>query len=231
MKFNTKERNIFFTSDTHFHHSNLTKGETTWPNDDKCRDLSGAKEMDALIIKNINDYVKPEDVLFHCGDWSFGGFDRIQEFRSKIRCNTIHLLRGNHDKHLRKLGHNIQGFASVNDYLKIEVDGQAIVLAHYPMKSWHHSYYGSWMLFGHCHGNLRNQIPTWMLRRLLEEERWDDLKTLSNDEEVDGIYPNGYSMDIGIDTHPEFRPYSFSEIKEFMDKVKDSGWETHSDRL
>ena len=231
MKFSSTERDVWFTSDTHYSHRNLTKGGTLWDNDDKCRDFSDELEMNELIVKNINDNVKPQDVLFHDGDWSFGGVDRIEEFRSRIRCNTVHLIRGNHDKHLRKLGENIQGFASINDYLRIQIDDQAIILSHYPMKSWHHSYYGAWMLFGHCHGNLRNQIPTWMLKRLLDEERWDDLKALSNDEEVEGIYPHGYSLDIGIDTHPEFRPYSFAEIKAHMNKVKDGGWETHSDRL
>jgi len=231
MKFSSKERSIWFTSDTHFHHSNLTKGETHWPDDSRCRDFATVKEMDELIVHNINENVKPDSILFHCGDWSFGGIDRIQEFRDRINCKNVHLLRGNHDKHITKLGTNVMGFASVNDYLKIDIDGLGIVLSHYPKKSWHHSYYGVWMLFGHCHGNLRNQIPSWILKGLIEEERWDDIRALANDEKIEGIYPDGYSIDIGIDTHPEFRPYHFDEIKDHMDRVKESKWESNSDRM
>ena len=91
-------KNVWFTSDTHFAHKNLVSGETEWPDDSRCRDFATVKEMNELIVHNINENVKPQDILFHGGDWSFGGIDKIQEFRSKIRCNTIHLLRGNHDQ-------------------------------------------------------------------------------------------------------------------------------------
>ena len=30
-----------------------------------------------------------DDFLIHLGDWSFGGFDSIKEFRSRINCKNI----------------------------------------------------------------------------------------------------------------------------------------------
>jgi len=224
-------KKIWITSDTHYGHANLTKGETSWENSEQCRDFSTVEEMNDAIVDGINSHVMPNDVLFHDGDWSFGGADKVLEFRRKIKCKTVHLVKGNHDRHIKSGGKHSGGFASVNDYLKVDYGGTGFVLSHYPMKSWHHSYYGVWMLFGHCHGNLRNHIPTWMLKQLMEQERWGDLEALANDQQVDGIYPHGFSMDVGIDTHPEFRPYSFEEIRAYMDAVKESGMERWRDRL
>jgi gamma-glutamyl-gamma-aminobutyrate hydrolase PuuD len=70
-----------------------------------------------------------------------------------------------------------------------------------------------------------------MLKQLIEEERWQDLRAIANDEVVEGIYPHGFSMDIGVDTHPEFKPYSFEEIKAYMERVEASGMERWQDRL
>ena len=224
-------RKVWITSDTHYGHSNLTKGDTTWDRTDQCRDFASVEEMNRAIVDGINSHVMPEDILFHAGDWSFGGADKVLEFRNKIRCKTVHLVKGNHDRHIKAGGNHAGGFASVGDYLKADYGGTGFVLSHYPMKSWHHSYYGVWMLFGHCHGNLRPHIPTWMLKQLIEQERWSDLQALANDEQVEGIYPHGFSMDVGIDTHPEFRPYSFEEIQAYMDAVNESGMERWQDRL
>ena len=224
-------KRVWFTSDTHYDHTNLVKGETSWQNTDQCRDFTTTAEMNEAIVDGINSVVMPEDILFHNGDWSFGGADRVLEFRRKIQCKTVHLIRGNHDRHIKLTGRHAEGFSSVSDYLKVDYGGIGFVMSHYPMKSWHHSYYGTWMLFGHCHGNLRQHIPTWMLKQLMEEERWQDLRAIANDEVVEGIYPHGFSMDIGVDTHPEFKPYSFEEIKAYMERVKASGMEKWQDRL
>ena len=55
-----------------------------------------------------------------------------------------------------------------------------------------------------------------MLRRLLQEDRLDILRSLANNEVVPGWSPGGKRIDVGIDTHPEFRPYSMNEIREIM---------------
>jgi hypothetical protein len=39
---------------------------------------------------------------------------------------------------------------------------------------------------------------------------------LARNEEVKDLCPNGRSLDVGIDTHPEFRPYSITEIYDLM---------------
>ena len=44
--------------------------------------------------------MKENDILYHLGDWSFGGLNQIWEFRKRLNCKKIHLILGNHDHHI-----------------------------------------------------------------------------------------------------------------------------------
>lgn len=57
--------------------------------------------MNEAIIKSINDTVKEDDTLYHLGDWSFGGYHNIWNFRKRIICKDIRFVFGNHDHHIR----------------------------------------------------------------------------------------------------------------------------------
>lgn len=98
--------NIWFTSDTHGYHKNICKGSTSWDNDanqnngQSCRDFKDQFEMTDKLVESINKYVKEDDILYHLGDWSFGGIDKIWELRKRINCKNIHLILGNHDHHI-----------------------------------------------------------------------------------------------------------------------------------
>lgn len=91
---------LFFTSDTHYHHTNICYGVSKWANERSCRMFNSLEEMDSKIVENINNTVGENDVLIHLGDWSFGGKEQIWEFRKQIKCNNIHLILGNHDHHI-----------------------------------------------------------------------------------------------------------------------------------
>ena len=55
---------IWFTSDTHFFHNNII---------DYCkRPFVNAEEMNEYIIKQWNSVVKPQDEVYHLGDFAFG---------------------------------------------------------------------------------------------------------------------------------------------------------------
>ena len=95
--------NIFFTSDTHYAHKNICVGVSEWDDKTKsCRKFQTLEEMNELIVNNINKYVKENDILYHLGDWSFGGINNIWEFRKRINCKNIYLVPGNHDHHIKK---------------------------------------------------------------------------------------------------------------------------------
>jgi len=209
---------IWFTSDTHYHHKNLVRGVSRWENKGGCRDFDTLQEMDELLVHNINAVVQPDDVLFHLGDFAFKGAEYIYAFRNQIQCKNVHLILGNHDTDIHSNPEIQAAFSSVDFYREIDINGQKIVLSHYPFRTWNRGHYGSWMLHGHCHGNLEHQIPASLLKSLIANSKWDIIRQLANNEEVPGYCPNGKTLDVGVDTHPEFRPYSFHEVREIMEK-------------
>jgi calcineurin-like phosphoesterase family protein len=181
---------IHFTSDTHFGHTNIVIGVTNWPEEVRersCRNFQSIEEMDELLLDRINTRVKPGDTLYHLGDWSFGDFENILKYRKRIHCRNVHLILGNHDHHIERNRAGIRGaFSSVTPYLEISFNKHHIIMSHYPFQTWNRGHYGSWMLHGHCHGNL----PADAMNRKI--------------------------YDVGVDTHWDFAPYSFDEMVEIM---------------
>lgn len=152
---------IWFTSDFHFGHKNILK---------YCfRPFESVQEMNERLIDNINKYVKNTDTLYNLGDWSFdhtrkSPIANADFYRSKINCNNIISITGNHDPHYEN-GVAKKEFASVfsacYNMLRIKVDmgpntvkRQEIVLNHYAMRIWNKSHHGSWHLYGHSHYTL-----------------------------------------------------------------------------
>jgi calcineurin-like phosphoesterase family protein len=145
---------LYFTSDTHYNHTNICRGVTRWANaEDITRDFKTLDQMNDRIVNGINEVVGQDDILFHLGDWSFGGFESIWKFRHQINCQNIHLVLGNHDHHIERNRENIQDiFSSVNQYVELEVNKQYnFVLMHYPIMSWNKMNDGVIHLHGHVH--------------------------------------------------------------------------------
>jgi calcineurin-like phosphoesterase family protein len=97
-----KGQRVFFISDSHYNHSNICRATSNWGDDSKTRDFKSLDHMNSVLVDNINSMVGENDILFHLGDFSFGGFDKIGEFRSRILCKNIHLVLGNHDHHIER---------------------------------------------------------------------------------------------------------------------------------
>lgn len=130
---------IWVTADHHFGHANIIK---------HCaRPFGTAQEMDAHLVSVWNSMVGAADLVYHLGDFAYRG--QPQERYLRRLCGTVHLVRGNHDK--RPEG---AGFASVQDVLRLVVNGRQFWLSHYPHLSWPGSGRGSIHLHGHCHGKI-----------------------------------------------------------------------------
>ena len=162
MKVVLKEgQQLFFTSDTHYGHSNICRATTNWIDADSVtRDFKSLEQMNDTIVNRINESVGEDDILIHLGDFSFGGFDNIKTFRDRILCKNIHLTYGNHDHHIRRNKGDIQDiFSSCQDYLHLdlrvpvgkEIKRYEFVCMHYPISSWDGMNIGVMHLHGHVH--------------------------------------------------------------------------------
>jgi calcineurin-like phosphoesterase family protein len=240
---------LFFTSDTHFHHKNICQGTTEWEWTEgrNYRPFQTLEEMDKTLIDNINSVIGEDDVLIHLGDWSFGGKEQIWEFRKQIKCKNIYLFLGNHDHHIQgnkvvpnahwKIGvdpelvdgPNPKKYGDARDsmfdttfhelfkevrqygYLTISVPQVRtskmvtqpknkklrFVLSHFPIASWHDMKQGVKHLHGHIHTPHEHKVGP------------------------------GKMMDVGVDGHPEFRPYELNEVLDLLENQPIKGLLNH----
>ena len=211
-------KNVFFTADPHYHHKNICRGSSNWSKKENCRDFELLQHMDDALADGINKVVQFDDVLFLLGDYAFGDIKYYREFRSRINCQQIHLVYGNHDERIIANEEGLQDlFTTTGFYRESTFNGQKIIMSHYAHRVWNKSHYGSWMLHGHSHGSLEPSVSSRVINELLNKKRYDDLRALTRNTHPTHT-ANGKTMDVGVDTHPEFRPYSFDEIKTIMDK-------------
>lgn len=178
---------FFFTSDHHFGHAKIIKYANR-------KFAATMEEMNEKLVSRWNAVVRPEDVVYHLGDFSLTKPDEAARFASRLN-GTKHIIWGNHDKNLRNYAEFLAQFASNGDLRTIRVPdasveggSQIVVLCHYALKVWDRSHYGSWSLFGHSHGSMP-----------------DDQHSLS--------------MDIGVDCFDGF-PASYEQVRESMRRKK-----------
>ena len=123
--------------------------------------------MNETLIRNWNLVVSPQDIVFHLGDVAFEKDEAKRDWLISRLNGEKHLIWGNHDKGLRQGWQ--RNFKSVADMRVVHVPpeanavyighrggGQRIVLCHYAMRVWDQSHYGTWQLFGHSHGTLKD---------------------------------------------------------------------------
>jgi calcineurin-like phosphoesterase family protein len=179
---------------THYGHTNICRATTRWTDaDNVTRDFKSLDHMNTTIVDNINEAVGENDVLIHLGDFSFGGFPMISEFRNRIICKNIHLVLGNHDEHIERNKDNIRRlFTSVNHYINLDlrrpslkgkgqIDKFRFILCHFPIASWDGMNDGVMHLHGHVHLPRHQRIG------------------------------NGRSLDVGVDGN-DLEPISLDEV-------------------
>lgn len=134
---------IFFTSDTHW-------GDHRVLNFRGGRPFASTAEMNEGLIANWNAAVGPDDTVWHLGDVA----RRVADVPGLLkRLNgTKHLVTGNLDPPGIA---DAPGWASVQAYAELTVDGRALVLCHYPFRSWNGQGRGALNLHGHSHGRLK----------------------------------------------------------------------------
>lgn len=184
-KYNSSEDKLFFTSDTHWGHKNII-GFCNRP-------YESVEEMNEKLIENWNSVVPEDGIVFHLGDFAFGGTPLWKSVCERLN-GKIHLVIGNHDmKNLRAGAESL--FESVNIQLQLNIDGRAVYLNHYPFLcyggAWRDPKDAVWQLFGHVHSG--------------------PVSSGKDSIRLNHMFPCQY--DVGVDNN-DYRPVSWEEIRQ-----------------
>ena len=151
---------VFFCSDTHFCHANIIKycnrpwnsgkdeaGNIIVTNDD-------VKRMNDEMIRRWNSVVGKNSIVWHLGDFSFGGKDNLERIFPKLN-GKINLVMGNHD-HYKIDYYYKTGFHRVYD-IKVIIN-DFVILSHAPLMFLNDNT-PFFNVFGHIHNS--DAYQTW----------------------------------------------------------------------
>ena len=178
----------FFTSDTHWGHKRIIE---------LCkRPFKDVEEMNNSLIENWNKVVPKNGIVFHLGDFAFGGSGLWNSIIPRLN-GQIYLIMGNHDRKNLRQGY-IDKFVSVVPQMQIDIEGRSVYLNHYPFLCYGGSYRGEdsvWQLFGHVHSG--------------------PLRSGADSDRLVHLFP--YQYDVGVDNN-NFTPISWNQVKERINK-------------
>lgn len=137
---------VFFTGDTHFGDPRVLRIDR--------RPFKTIPEHDEALIANWNEAVSETDEVWHLGDFALHVRpERIDELLGQLK-GRKHLITGNNDGPATLAA---KGWASVQAYAELHVDGYGLVLCHYAFRTWKNMGRGWIDLHGHSHGKLKPQ--------------------------------------------------------------------------
>lgn len=146
----------YFTSDTHFFHKNVIQFcNRPWKTVD---------EMNAGLIGNWNETVKPKDDVYILGDMFFCGTIQAKEILKQLNGRKF-LVSGNHDWGKLKKHRAVEfGFEWIVETFCVRLGRHDVKLSHFPYKNagdhteGEERYkekrlqdHGGWLLHGHVH--------------------------------------------------------------------------------
>lgn len=145
---------IYFWSDTHFNHDAIRRYCT--------RPFKDVAEMNESMVSRWNAVVRPQDTIYHLGDFGFSHsqLEPLEAIFGRLQGHK-HLVIGNHDE--KNPAALKLPWESKQHIRVVKHEGTKIVLCHYPIESWPSAHHGALHLHGHCHGTLKRVVP----------HRWD----------------------------------------------------------
>lgn len=194
-----KDQMVYFSSDWHLGHQQPFIWES--------RGYKSYEDHTDSIIDSINKEVRLNDILFYLGDLCLNTpIEKFEEYIGRIVCQNVWMIFGNHNnpheksiyqpltkeliidktknyqvypvayKNVKYLGH----------YYEVSVNGQVIILFHYPISSWNYMNHGSWHLCGHSHYNFDPSTAENTTAKILDVG-WDGFKKVLSFDEVSTI--------------------------------------------
>lgn len=132
---------LYVTSDLHLGHWNVVK---------YCkRPFHSIDEHDRAIISNWNNIVNKDDTVIICGDFAFKNHNH---YITALKGKKI-LILGNHDKMSQDC---LKNFTAVYPGLyRTRIENQDVTFCHYAMQTWASSCHGSFLVYGHSHGRIK----------------------------------------------------------------------------
>jgi len=174
-----------FTSDFHLSHTGVIKFSD--------RPFKDIIEMDDLIIKNVISPLKEGDDLYFLGDLSWTQ-DASFKFFNQIPYNVhFHWILGNHEKGWERFK---KYCTTIDKMQETVINGNTVIMCHYPMITWNKSHYNSWQLFGHHHAKSNGC------------------------EKIDKL-ASGKQLNVNIEFH-DYRPWTEQEVEEYMSHRPDN---------
>lgn len=194
----TPEHNVFFSSDWHFNHGKeFIYGK---------RGFKSVEEHNNGLINKINEQARATDSIVFCGDFSLNcSLAQFKEFTARIQCQTIFMCHGNHNgpwynfyRELITPQHGPDGeyfpyrwnnIVFMGVLFEMTVNGQGIVVHHFPLNIWNYQRHGAFHVCGHSHNSFEQTKPD---------------------------YPDHKRLDVGWDVFHKLLP--FNELQRIMDR-------------
>ena len=154
--------------------------------------------MNYKLIQNWNEKVPPDGLVFHLGDFAWGGYPFWKKIREQLNGSII-LIKGNHDEKNMTPTAEQELFDYSTFQMKIEIEGRKVYLNHVPFLCYGGTYRDPkglvYQLFGHVHSG--------------PKQKGLDIQRLNI------LFPTQY--DVGVDNN-DYSPVSWGEVVEKIGK-------------
>lgn len=192
----TTQMTHYFTSDWHWNHERSLRFSAR-------TSFSTHKDLEKIILEGTLDTLKAGDVLYYLGDlmWKASPAD-LDEFFLPFKKKRVQVgwILGNHDSAPTNWLQS-KSVIWIDKMKTVKVEGQKIVLCHYPMLCWDSSHHGSWLCHGHIH-------------------KGDSTHNKGFDVRARDV---GKMLNVNVEFH-NWLPWSFEEVKDVMN-VRNQNWD------
>ena len=151
------EKLRYYIADLHFFHGAMNEYMDR-------RGFAGMLEMNEYMIKKWNGKVSQKDDVVILGDLSWGNAEETNSLLKRLK-GKLYLIRGNHDRYLKKQNMELSRFEWVKPYEEMMDNRRKVILCHYPIICYNGQYRldeegkpRTYMLYGHVHDTMDQRL-------------------------------------------------------------------------